>query len=84
MTDILKQGDNAVGVQLGDGWYRGYIAWGDTKNFYGKDLALLFQLEVRYDDGTTAVINSDDTWKASFGPIRSSQIYHGEAYDARL
>lgn len=84
VTGILKQGDNAVGVQLGDGWYRGYIAWGDTKNFYGKDLALLFQLEVRYDDGTTAVINSDDTWKASFGPIRSSQIYHGEAYDARL
>jgi alpha-L-rhamnosidase len=27
VTSLLKTGDNAVGVVLGDGWYRGELAW---------------------------------------------------------
>jgi alpha-L-rhamnosidase len=84
VTSSLKQGDNAIGVQLGDGWYRGYLAWGNNKNIYGKDAALLLQLDVTYTDGSSETIISDESWKASFGAIRSSQIYHGEIYDARL
>ncbi len=83
VTSSLKQGSNAIGVQLGDGWYRGFLAWEDNKNIYGKDVALLLQLEVNYADGTSEIIISDESWKSSFGPIRSSQIYHGETYDAR-
>jgi len=84
VTSSLKQGSNAIGVQLGDGWYRGFLAWQDNKNIYGKEVALLLQLEVTYTDGTTEAIVSDESWKSSFGPIKSSQIYHGEIYDARL
>lgn len=84
VTSSLKQGSNAIGVQLGDGWYRGYLAWQDNKNLYGKTVGLLFQLEVTYTDGTTETIVSDESWKAAFGPIRSSEIYNGEVYDARL
>jgi alpha-L-rhamnosidase len=84
VTHSVRQGSNALGVQLGDGWYRGYIAWQDNKNFYGKDVALLLQLEITYSDGTSETIISDENWKASYGPLQSSQIYHGEIYDARL
>jgi len=84
VTNSVKQGSNAIGVQLGDGWYRGYLAWDDSKNLYGKVAGLLLQLEVTYTDGTTETIISDESWKSSFGPIRSSQIYHGEVYDARM
>lgn len=83
VTSLVTNGKNTVGVTLGNGWYRGYLAWGGNKNTYGKELALLFQLEVTYTDGTTETIVSDETWKSSTGAIRSSEIYNGEFYDAR-
>lgn len=84
VTGLLKQGSNATGALLGDGWYRGNLAWGGLKNVYGKSLALLYQLEVTYTDGSTELITSDAQWKSSTGPIRRAGIYYGEAYDARL
>ena len=83
VTNLLKQGPNAVGVTLGSGWYRGYIGFSKQNNFFGKDIALLFQLDITYSDGTTESVVSDGSWKSSTGPIRSSEIYNGEIYDAR-
>jgi alpha-L-rhamnosidase len=83
VTSLLNNGNNAVGVMLGNGWYRGYLAWNDNKNIYGKKLALLFQLEINYSDGTSATFISDESWKSSTGAILYSEIYHGETYDAR-
>ncbi|MFC1558864.1 family 78 glycoside hydrolase catalytic domain [candidate division KSB1 bacterium] len=83
VTELLKKGKNAVGVILGSGWYRGYIGWSHQNNFYGKDISLLFQLDIKYSDGTIESVVSDETWKSSTGPIRSSDIYNGELYDAR-
>ena len=31
-------GENAIGATLGDGWYRGYLAWEDRRNVYGDRL----------------------------------------------
>lgn len=84
VTAMLKNGSNATGVILGDGWYRGWLAWENNKNVYGKNLALLFQLEVEYTDGSRETIISNDQWKNSIGPFTRSGIYYGEAYDARL
>ncbi len=80
----MKTGDNAVGVQLGNGWYRGDLAWEGRRNVYGDRLALLAQIQVTYKDGREEVIGSDGQWKATTGPILMSEIYHGETYDARL
>jgi alpha-L-rhamnosidase len=82
VTDLLNSGTNAIGVALGNGWYRGYLAWEDNKNIYGKKLGLLFQMNIVYADGSTEIISSDKSWRSSDGPIRSSEIYHGEWYDA--
>ncbi|RLD11325.1 MAG: alpha-L-rhamnosidase [Chlamydiae bacterium] len=86
ITDLLKKGANAVGATLGDGWFRGHLAgWiKDNRNFYGEKLALLMQINVGYEDGTTETIVTDSSWKSSTGPILSSDIYNGEIYDARL
>ncbi|MEO7292820.1 MAG: family 78 glycoside hydrolase catalytic domain, partial [Ginsengibacter sp.] len=83
VTPLLKQGENAVGVSLGSGWYRSHMAWEGKKDIYGKDLALLLQLEIQYTDGTTEMIVTDQSWKSSVGPIKSSELYDGEVYDAR-
>lgn len=84
VTGMLKQGSNATGVLLGDGWYRGWLAWENNKNVYGTKLGLLYQLEVDYTDGTHESITSDGQWKVATGPITRSGIYYGETYDARL
>jgi alpha-L-rhamnosidase len=85
VSSLLEKGDNAVGVNIGSGWYRTPLAWNNNENIYGKKLGLLFQLEIIYEDGSRETIISDGSWKTSdLGPIRNSEIYNGETYDSRL
>ena len=79
---MLNTGTNAVGAILGDGWFRGNISI-LNQNQYGTKLRLLTQLHIDFSDGTSQVIVSDPTWKASFGPIILSDMFEGETYDAR-
>jgi len=83
VTAMLNNGVNAIGVIAGMGWYRGFLAWDDNKNIYGKKTGILFQLEIEYSDGTTQTIISDESWKSSNGAIRYAEIYNGETNDAR-
>jgi alpha-L-rhamnosidase len=83
VTPLLQSGNNVIGAVLGSGWYRGYIGFGGNKNFYGKQIALLFQLDIEYTDGSKQSIVSDGSWKSSKGGIRDSEIYNGETLDAR-
>ena len=83
VTNMLVKGNNAIGAVLGDGWYRGTLAWGNNWAVYGKRLGILFQLKVTYQDGSESIIISDETWKATNnGAIRMDDIYNGETYDA--
>jgi len=84
VTDQIKENRNAIAVVLGDGWYRGYLAWAERRNTYGVKLAALIQLHIKYEDGSEEIITSDKDWKASSGPIVMSDLYMGETYDARL
>ena len=81
VTTLVKE-KNTIGAILGDGWYRGNIAWGGN-NYYGDKLALLCQLQINYADGTSETVLSDNSWKVATGPILNSDIYNGETYDAR-
>ncbi|MFA6128950.1 MAG: glycoside hydrolase family 78 protein [Bacteroidales bacterium] len=84
LTRILKKGDNAIGVMLGNGWYKGDLGWSKTSNLYGNQTGVLAQLAVEYTDGSKALVVTDKTWKFNNGPVLMSEIYHGEIYDARL
>ncbi len=84
VTNLLKTGDNAVGVTLGDGWYRGTLAWGDKSLPRDRTLKLLMQIEITYTNGKTETIVTDNTWKSNTGPILMSDLFMGETYDARL
>jgi alpha-L-rhamnosidase len=84
VTEHLAPGRNALGVWLGDGWWRGRLGFGGGVNrFYGDRLAALVQLEVMCEDGTSVVVASDGTWTAGPGPIVSSDLYDGERFDGR-
>lgn len=84
VTALLRKGKTAVGVILGDGWYRGNLAFKGQRNTYGEKLALLLQILIIYADGSRQMVGTDTSWKAATGPILSSDIYNGEVYDARL
>ena len=83
VTNQVVKGNNAIGAALGDGWYRGTLAWGDNWAIYGKRLGLFMQMKITYSDGSESLIVTDESWKCSNnGAIRMNDIYNGETYDA--
>ncbi|MCX6903436.1 MAG: family 78 glycoside hydrolase catalytic domain [Verrucomicrobia bacterium] len=82
ITGLLRSGDNALGIILGDGWYAGYVGLGGPHR-YGPQALALAQVEIEFTDGTRQTIVTDDSWKAASGPILQSDMLMGETYDAR-
>jgi len=78
VTRLLRPGaSNVLGAVLGDGWY------GLHHSGRGR-LALKAQLHVEYASGGSDVIATDSRWKTTDdSPVRMSDIYNGETYDAR-
>jgi len=84
VTKELRSGDNALGVLLGDGWYSGYVGFGNNRDHYGKKVRALVQLNLEYEDGTGDVVGTDPSWRAATGPTLEADFLMGESYDARL
>ena len=85
IKDSLHYGSNELLVILGDGWYRGCINIGSTRNSYGKKTALAFVIQIEYEDGSSDTIFSDKECIASqSGPLRENDLKTIERYDARL
>ncbi|MFV0468966.1 MAG: family 78 glycoside hydrolase catalytic domain [Dysgonomonas sp.] len=82
VSDLIKR-NNVISIMLASGWYRGTIGFSGKRNYYGRDVALLAQLEIEYEDGVKERIVSDSSWKSSTGEIRYSEIYNGEIIDFR-
>jgi alpha-L-rhamnosidase len=84
VTAQVRSGPNAIGAILGGGWYADGLGWLQTRyNFGPPPVRLLVELEMEYTDGSRDTVSSDESWKAAQSPILASEIYNGEAYDAR-
>jgi alpha-L-rhamnosidase len=84
ITDLVQEGENALEVLLGNGWYRGRLGFtGGLGANYGDRLALLAQLEVTYLDGSRDVIGTDEQWTARQSGILDNEIYDGQRTDLR-
>ncbi len=71
VIEYLREGANAIGVILGNGWY------GSPQ--------MIFQMNVELADGTARYIISEGWgWSVASSPITRNSIYDGEIYDARL
>lgn len=84
ITAQIAAGDNAVGAWLGNGWYKGNLAWDNRRHIFGSRTALLMQIHLTYEDGSEQIFATGENWTAAAGPILMSELYHGETYDARL
>jgi alpha-L-rhamnosidase len=85
VTEQLVKGDNAIGVELGRGWYgiTTPSVWFWERAPFHDEPKLLLQLEITYTDGTKEKVVTDETWKATDGPTLFDSVYAGETYDAR-
>lgn len=83
VTGVLKAGDNALGVWVGDGWYNQDRVWGPKGLSYGQP-RMIAQLELRHTDGSRTVVASDGSWRARPSAVTATNVYQGEDYDARL
>ncbi|MEQ8335985.1 MAG: family 78 glycoside hydrolase catalytic domain [Cyclobacteriaceae bacterium] len=90
ITDDLAQGENVIGSIIADGWYAGYVGYGllvrldKVRGYYGENPSFMGQLNIEYEDGTSEIIATDQSWKVNTGPIQEADIIMGEKYDARL
>jgi len=84
VTELLRAGENVLGAELADGWFRGNIGFdGGRWNVYGEHVGLLAQLEVTDAAGDTRIVPLGDAWRTTLGPAVRAGLYEGETYDAR-
>lgn len=85
VTQMLKQGDNAVGVLLGNGWYnhQSTAVWNFDQAPWRARPKFCMDIRVVYDDGKVEFISTGSDWKTSLSPIIFNSIYTAEHYDTR-
>ena len=85
--DITRyiQANNAIGISLAAGRY---FPMRQEKYYKSPVFGLpkcRINIIVEYEDGTKETWATDQSWKLSFnGPIRNTNEYDGEEYDARM
>ncbi len=93
VSEMLKKGENVLGVMLGNAWFDYQTqslvkrhGLGETAPHirnYGI-MRLKSQLNIRYKDGTSSIVTSDPTWKTSQSPYTLAYVFGSEDYDARM
>ena len=83
---LLRQGKNAMGVVLGNGWYNCFAEdpWNTRAASWRHWPKLICELHIAYEDGSREVVSSAPDWVSARGPITFNGIRNGEHYDARL
>ncbi len=85
VTDLIRGGENALTVELADGWYRGSSGAKGRTCTYGTVTRLIAQLEIAGTDGNVQTIVTDESWQWSGdGPIRFADNEDGEIVDASM
>lgn len=77
--------ENELLVTIAGGWAVGSFVFTRKNRISADRQALLLELRIIYEDGSTEVIGTDETWEVSEeGNYRAADIYDGEIYDARI
>ena len=81
VTDRVKQGHNAIGAMLGNGWYNPAArdAWNFDKSPWRDRPWLILRLRIVLNDGSVQTVASDGSWRATIGPVVRDGIRNGES-----
>lgn len=95
VTNLLRKGENVVGVEIGNGWF---IKNDDYYTFhfppfmppnpnpykpYGKSLVFAMSMEVVYGDGSKEEIVTDNTFRVAEHKVEKSNVFGSEYIDGR-
>ena len=85
LTDAICE-SNTVSIKCGKGWALGNLgfltAGGKVRpNPTTENIAIIFALEIEYEDGRIERIISDESWEVYSSEIISSELYNGETVD---
>ena len=85
VTKQLQQGDNAIGVLLGNGWYnhQSTAVWFFHEAPWRGRPAFCMDLRLEYEDGSVETVSTGKDWKTALSPVVFNSIYTAEHYDAR-
>ncbi len=85
VTNLVKQGNNAVEVLLGRGFYGMTTpnVWNWHRATWHGEPRLLAQLEISHPDGSKTTIASGPDWQLAESRTITNSLYAGETYDAR-
>lgn len=81
MTDKVKA-ENKLDITVAPGWAVGHLGYDSSVNCYSDHVILLAEVTAEFEDGTTEVFNTDETWKVYTSPVVFADIYNGETLDA--
>lgn len=86
VTSLLQEGENAVAAVVGNGWFniQSKATWDFEKARWRNRPRLLCELRIQYEDGTSSIVYTDETWRVATGPYTYNNLYSGDKYDATL
>ncbi|HSH20943.1 MAG TPA: family 78 glycoside hydrolase catalytic domain, partial [Draconibacterium sp.] len=86
VTKMIKDGKNAVGVLLGNGWYnhQSTAVWYFHEALWRARPKFCMDLHITYSDGSKDIVSSETDWKTSLSDVVFNSIYTAEHHDARL
>ncbi len=86
VTSLLNK-ENDLRITVGRGWFRSAVPdWHPEEIEARRALpcGLIACLRIRYAAGEEELIPTDEEWTCAEGPVRFSEIYDGETFDARV
>lgn len=87
VTQLLrdqKSSEIDISAALAGGWWRGDLGFEGAMANYGTQTAFLAALVVTFEDGSTQIIATDDSWTVTDSPITFASLYDGQREDRRL
>ncbi len=96
VTSLLREGENVLVAEVGNGWYHldeeGYVfhfpkfAPPNPNPYrpFGPCLVLAVEVKITYADGSVQRICTGEEWKVAAHPVVASNVYGSETIDHRL
>ena len=73
---------NDVHLEVGDGWYSGYVGYSRQRAHYGERPRVRAQIDLEYADGSRERVGTDERWWAMTGMTSSQDFLAGEECSA--
>ncbi len=84
VTENIKD-DNCLIIDVAGGWCVGSFVFTRVNRHYANRQALLLELHIIYEDGSSELIKSDESFEVSLnGNYKLADLYDGETYDATV